>query len=352
MRSEIKDLVSYYQSESLNFIPIKRGDKKPLVKWQEYQSRKITNEEIEKYFYNADNNIGVLCVGNFFGIDVDDEEIFHKLFPKTEGLVIVKTNRGYHVYFKADHPVKTLKINDDKGREVVTLKGEGSYLVAPPSKHPSGHVYEFLQKGKIPKLNGDPRQELIEKAEKIGLKVTKEPINIQNLLEGVEEGNRDNSLTHLIHFLKKGGESKEKILKLCHAWNKRNKPPLSDSDIKEKIDYHFEREQYNYYFDIAPGKYNITDNLELIEKSTMKKSKIEQDRRVKHKAYFEKEGKLYIEVLTTDGKYQFASLNEKGNVELTDSVGGIYPVELPRTTEWEMALIVKMPNAKIQGAKL
>ena len=131
---DCEGLLNYYTRERLNLILLIHGDKKPAVStWKEYQQRKITKEEINTFFLQGtQHNIGVVCgtiSDNLYVLDFDTEEIFHRFFTKTDGLTLVKTGQGYHVYFKTESPVKTLKMLDSEGREIVTLKGEGSYVV-------------------------------------------------------------------------------------------------------------------------------------------------------------------------------------------------------------------------------
>jgi hypothetical protein len=264
------ELLEYYENENLNVIPLIYGDKKPISEWKEYQTRRITKEEIDRFFLpdQKARNIGVVCGAisdNLYVLDFDSEDVYQRFFKKKDGLTVVKTGRGYHVYFKAETPVRTLKIHDSEGREIATLKGEGSYVVAPPSRHPSGCYYEFIQRGEIPRLQGDARQQINERAIELGLTVPKERIDIETLLNGASEGNRDNSLTYLIHFLRRSGVSKEKALEICEAWNKRNKPPLED--VSYKVDYHYGlAEPYSYFYSLDPGLWNITDTLTLEKK--------------------------------------------------------------------------------------
>lgn len=89
-------------------------------------------------------------------------------------------------------------------------------------------------------------------------------------------------------------------------------------------------------------------------KDKQKKSKgtKEEEEEFKRKAHFEIDGGLYLEILTTEEQYQFAYLNDDGNVELQDIVGDVAPVELLRTQEGELAGIVKMPNEGIVSCEL
>jgi putative DNA primase/helicase len=314
------ECLRYYKQENLNVIPLRYGDKRPIFEWAKFQKQKITDEEINSYFYQTKNNIGIVCGAisdNFFAIDFDSEGIFRKIVTKPDGKTIVETGRedkGYHVYGKAEFPVKTLKIHDSEGREVITLKGEGSYVVAPPSKHPSGRFYEFIQRGEIERLTGDPRQQLIELCEKIGLHAPKETINIEDLLKGVSEGNRDNSLLYLITFLKKSGISKDEAKKIIEKWNKRNKPPLIDIDYK--VDYHYERDElYKYFFLHDPTKWRITEGLEL--------KKIKEEKRSRKEKYEEMGAILdYLE-----NKYRFVTFEDTEAVYYRIETGIYAPAE-------------------------
>ena len=272
--SAFSDL-DFYKKEKLNLIPLRYGDKRPLGEWKEFQHRKTTEGKMDAFFEGAlkeKNNLGVVCgevSDNLFILDFDNEELYHRFFTKPDGLVVVKTGRGYHVYFKAEHPVKTLKIYDSEGREVITLKGEGSYVVAPPSLHPSGSHYRFVQHSEIQRLEDDPRQQVIGEARRLGLTVAGKDteIDIKTLLKGVPKGNRDNSLMYLIHFLRRGGVSQEEALKRCKAWNELNLPLLDDTSVRYKVDYHYGlAEPYHYFYSLDPRRWNISENLTLIDK--------------------------------------------------------------------------------------
>lgn len=51
---------------------------------------------------------------------------------------VAATGRGLHVYFLATRPWRTTKLGLK-----LDLKGEGGYVAAPPSLHPSGAVYQW-----------------------------------------------------------------------------------------------------------------------------------------------------------------------------------------------------------------
>jgi len=151
--------LNFAEKNNLNVIPIKYADKIPATKWKEYQRRKITLREI-KEFWSGDKeyNIGILGGGvsdNLVVIDFDDQELYKRFFGRwaEDNTSVVKTPRGYHVYFKTPNPIKKYAINlfNKYGtrKSSVSIQGDGGYVLAPPSVHPSGGRYEWVSNGSI-----------------------------------------------------------------------------------------------------------------------------------------------------------------------------------------------------------
>jgi len=267
--------IQEYREQGFNLVPLKFRDKVPTVKWDEFQQREITEEEIKKYWNGEErHNIGIVCgkiSGNLTVIDFDTVEAFEKFFGKdNNGIYAVKTGRGVHVYYRTKRPVKTLKVLNKNGQEEITLKGEGGYVVAPPSVHPSGVQYEVMNKVlPIPQREEEDFREFFrELAEKMGYRVQgrRETIKIEEILKGVKEGNRDNSLLYLLTFFRRAKVEKKKALELVKKWNQRNQPPLPESDVEYKVDYVYNMDKpYKYKFSIDPELAVISDDLEIRE---------------------------------------------------------------------------------------
>jgi len=266
--------IQEYREQGFNLVPLKFRDKVPAVKWDEYQQRLITDEEIKEY-WNGEirHNVGIVCgqiSGNLTVIDFDTVEAFEKFFGRdNHSIYAVRTGRGVHVYYRTKRPVKTLKVLNSNGQEEITLKGEGSYVVAPPSVHPSGVQYEIMNKIlPIPQRDEEDFREFFrELAEKKGYKVQgqRETIDIEEILKGVKEGNRDNSLLYLLTFLRRAKIKKDKALELAKKWNQRNQPPLAASDVEYKVDWVYNHEPYKYRFTLNPKTVTINDDLEIKE---------------------------------------------------------------------------------------
>ncbi len=158
-----------YLDEALGFyergwtvIPMRRGERRPAVRWKAYQTRRPERDLLPKWFggWKLCGGIAVIlgrASGGLACRDFDDlpsYERWAEAHPDlAAALPTAKTRRGRHVYFRAKS-------------DQFTNCGEGEYrgdqrhyTVLPPSIHHSGTVaYEWLippPPGKLP-LISDP----------------------------------------------------------------------------------------------------------------------------------------------------------------------------------------------------
>jgi putative DNA primase/helicase len=221
-------------------IPVGR-DKKPLIDWKEFQTRYPSPEELEKWFSDGKNNIAIVTgpISGIAVLDIDGEEGEESI--KQNKLYLppascVKTGKGYHYYFKYQNGVR----NFTRRYPGIDLRGEGGYVLAPPSVHPSGAIYEWIipLEEDLPEL---PDWVLNEK-EKI---IEREAGWVEKLLEGVEEGQRNDTLARLAgHYFGKGlGFDETKMILL--DWNKRNRPPLPEEEVIRTVESIYKRDIKN-----------------------------------------------------------------------------------------------------------
>jgi len=108
--------------------------------WKPLAARPASEPEIHAWFeVDPDANLGIICGPSSGGLVVADIDrpanargLGHPPTPT------VRTNRGFHLYFQAADRVDTTATAWGE------LQGEGSYVVAPPSFHQSGHEYAWL----------------------------------------------------------------------------------------------------------------------------------------------------------------------------------------------------------------
>lgn len=136
-----------YAERGFSVIPI-RPDKKPFIKWESYQTTKATPEEIKSWFTKWPNAMIGICTGDLSGllvVDCDNEEAYQeiqKLLPEGFLTAIVKTPRGYHLYFI--YPAGQQIGNAAGIIPGVDVRGQGGYIIGPPSKNAEGKAYAWL----------------------------------------------------------------------------------------------------------------------------------------------------------------------------------------------------------------
>lgn len=133
-----------YQRNGWAVIPLRPRMKMPYLHWKQGQSRAMSAAEIETFWRMApDANVGLICgaVSGFFVLDCDSwqaiDEVTARGLPRT---LTTRTASGMHFYFKLpDFRVG----NRAKFLTGCDIRGDGGYVVAPPSIHPSGKRYEW-----------------------------------------------------------------------------------------------------------------------------------------------------------------------------------------------------------------
>jgi hypothetical protein len=110
--------------------------------------------------------VGILTEWPIIVVDIDGEEgaqQWRELVGagnETDGARwIAKTGRGLHLYYQSMLKTGTIKLASK-----LDLKADGGYVAAPPSRHPDGHLYEWLlAPGDDPLFEApDPVMEAIE----------------------------------------------------------------------------------------------------------------------------------------------------------------------------------------------
>lgn len=135
----IRDEALKYAKGGFSVIPIGK-DKKPTIPWKKYQSEKASEAQIKEWFdESSEFNIGIVT-GKISGIVVVDVEAGGET-KDLQSTVISKTGGGgWHFYY--EHPGREIK-NATRICEKTDIRGDGGYVVAPPSLHKSGKRYEW-----------------------------------------------------------------------------------------------------------------------------------------------------------------------------------------------------------------
>lgn len=175
----------FYYDLGFSIIPLKQtkppsdDNKKPNIKtWDQYKKNRATKTQIQEWIdQDLFQNIGVIggsVSDNLVIIDIDDESIPELLDIKFDkilksGAWPVKTGNGYQIYMKhhsnPGHLQKPLKYK-------IEYRANGGYCVAPPSIHPNGKQYHFIDiknKKNLPRLQEKDVKSIFKKMkQKIG----------------------------------------------------------------------------------------------------------------------------------------------------------------------------------------
>lgn len=125
-------------------FPLTPRDKRPFGPWQRFQSAAPTEEELGNWARRPDLNGAVVCgrISGILVLDTDspeaDAEAQRRGIPTTP---TVRTSKGHHYYFR--HPGREVR-NFAGKLPGMDLRGDGGYVVAAGSVHPSGHVYGWV----------------------------------------------------------------------------------------------------------------------------------------------------------------------------------------------------------------
>lgn len=213
-----------YSKKGFSVIPVGEN-KKPLIKWKKYQNEKASEEQIQKWFEKfPKSNIGIVT-GSISGIVVVDVEAGGDIKDLPPTVNARTGGGGWHYYYK--HPGLEVK-NSTRIRDLTDIRGDGGYIIAPPSLHKSGNNYEWSVSPNEADFAELPAWVLEKPTHK------KDQDNLLN--KTVSEGSRNTTAAKvagkLLHDL--SPELWESIGWVAFKnWNEsQNKPPLEEKELR------------------------------------------------------------------------------------------------------------------------
>lgn len=226
-------------------LPMRPGGKAPLIPWLERQETPARESHIRQWFERWPRaNVGVAtgAVSGIVVLDVDpahggdesltDLESEHGELPAT---VEARTGGGgRHLYFA--HPGGTVP-NRVGLRDGLDIRGDGGCLVMPPSIHPSGGRYKWIEGRSPDDLSPAPLPRWLDDL----LRGRRSPGHSRRYwreltAKGVGEGERNNTIASLAGHLLWHGVDPYVALELLLAWNRdRCRPPLPDDEVARTV---------------------------------------------------------------------------------------------------------------------
>ena len=228
-----------YLDQGFSVIPVKQADKKPyLSTWKEFQTRHPTEGEVERWWTAWPNaNIAIITgkISGVFVVDADGPlgiQWMTNNLPKTT--VYVHTAKGLHAYYLI--PADALIKNLVRLAPEVDIRGEGGYIVAPPSVHQSGHVYRwvFLLDGWDDLAEYKPPSGKTASGN-LNIDLSKNVASTSPIMTPVSIGERNNKLAQLAGRWIGMGHDDSEVQALAKAWNAKNNPPLGEKELMKTL---------------------------------------------------------------------------------------------------------------------
>lgn len=206
--------------------------KHPIGRWVDFQNRLPSPREVKLWFV-MDCNIGTVTgsVSKLVVVDVDDDqgrENVHKL-----GLTPTLTARtgggGYHHFYYYDGKYQS-KVKIVGG---VDIRGEGGYIILPPSLHVSGKHYKWLEPRPMARFDPAPFEPFLQPQNGA---VNSRTAWVEEMWEGVTEGTRSVSAAKLSGRYVNLGLSLDETWVIMEVWNQRNSPPLPEWELRRTVE--------------------------------------------------------------------------------------------------------------------
>lgn len=236
---KIVDYALFYASKGWRVFPCKPKDKVPACKWKDEAT--IDPDNIRAWWgTNSEYNIGIKCgkESNLFVLDIDPDKGGHESLltliadyaPLPLSVEQITGGGGRHVFFT--YPSVTVGNSAGKLGPGLDTRGDGGYIVAPPSIHPSGRQYEW-------EVSSKPSQtelatippwllDLLTGIDKPNGKHEE----ADNYTGTIREGERNQALASMAGSMRRRGFDNEAIFAALIEHNARHcYPPLSNDEV-------------------------------------------------------------------------------------------------------------------------
>lgn len=249
------DLPTYaceYVKLGWSVIPIRPGEKTPLIKWEQYQKEKATEDQVKKWWSKYPNaNVGIVTgiISGIIVIDIDStkgEEEYIAKFGELHNTISQKTGKPDATQKIFKHPGNHTYHNMARLLPDVDVRADGGYIIVPPSIHPNGTQYKWIIDPVEMGLNDllplpdEVKKHLFAQTDR---KTRNVEGWVQEALMGVEEGRRTDTCAKLAGFYLRAFEGDiEQVEIILQSWNEHNTPPLDWKAVNTVIKSIAERE--------------------------------------------------------------------------------------------------------------
>ena len=225
-----------HRCQSPGKVPYDPYERQHMAGWQNHEQ--FTLEKWAEWLdLDSSINIGFLCgsPSKLVAVDIDSaagEEMFRGTVSEEECRTWqFRTGKGWRFLYRMDRGgVRSARIA--RGDASVEILGDGRQSVLPPSVHPSGAEYAWVESAspRDCKVYGAPDLIVLEEAS-----ITSEREDWQAKVEAAtQEGTRNETLTRLAgHLLAPASVPADEVYLWLRLYSNANcKPPLSEAEIK------------------------------------------------------------------------------------------------------------------------
>jgi hypothetical protein len=146
------EVAKRYLARGWSVLPLRPRDKRPLIPWADLQNNRPSEREIVDWLRRwPEANVGIVTgeISNLIVLDVDPkhggddalERLERRYRPLPDTVEAITGGGGRHFYFTQSGLLTRSRAGLAQG---IDLRGDGGYIVATPSIHPSGRLYEWV----------------------------------------------------------------------------------------------------------------------------------------------------------------------------------------------------------------
>jgi hypothetical protein len=234
-----------YRDRGWNVLPL-QGKTPAVSHWKELQTRRATEDERRDWFLGTGLDVGIVTgkISGLVVIDCDtEEEVAYWLDHYPASPLTVRTGGGgAHFYYQAHSEVEVRNGTHLFGR-AIDVRGEGGYVVAPPSRHASGRPYAWINETSY-RLESVPVVDpawfedglTSERMPSDGTCPIRHPAAYIQKIQAVS-GERGHDQTYRAAcILRDAGLSSQETLRELTLWNRTHAhPPWSPGELVHKV---------------------------------------------------------------------------------------------------------------------
>ena len=207
---------------------------------KEWDKKRLTRKELREKLTGTRLNIAfVLSQSDMIDVECDTpdaetnlKKLFDGKIPRTPTW---RSKRGLHRLFKRPTGLPEKAVIEMEGIEFRIGNGKGALSIVPPSKHPDGPRYEWLQRLSIHEI--EPAELLLEIVKRLRDSASLARTAPTSAGDGdVPEGKRNDELFKLACRLRDTGIGEESVAQAVLTENAAHcKPPLDENEVRDIV---------------------------------------------------------------------------------------------------------------------